>query len=130
MLLPAHAALHALLTWAQRHRPQGSWELKVAGLARIAEGHLVYRRQLFLADGGSPAGWEEECARAVALRRCGNVECANLEGATEAGLPRKRCSGCRVLHFCSDACLRAAWGAGHRAVCRRLSAQAAAVAGR
>ena len=129
MLLPAHAALHTLLPWAQQHQPSGGWEAEVARLAGDVEEQLACRRQLFLADGGCAARWEEECARALALRRCGNVKCANLEGPAETRLSRKLCSGCRVLHFCSDACLHAAWGAGHRAVSRRLAAQAPASGG-
>lgn len=45
--------------------------------------------------------------------------CCNLSGATEAGLRLQRCSGCDVARFCSEACHKAAWRAGHKGACKR-----------
>ena len=36
------------------------------------------------------------------------------------------CSGCRQRKYCSEACQRAAWRAGHKEECRRLRARASA----
>jgi len=52
-------------------------------------------------------------------RRCGN-----LSGASEAGLRTQVCSGCNVARYCSTACQKAAWRAGHRGACQRLQARA------
>jgi ATP-dependent RNA helicase DHX37/DHR1 len=59
---------------------------------------------------------------------CCNPGCVNLQGASEAALlgPGSRCSGCKVARFCSKECSMAAWKAGHKAVCKRLKADAAA----
>jgi hypothetical protein len=48
----------------------------------------------------------------------------NLSGATEAGLRLQLCSGCSIARYCSQACQRVAWRAGHKGVCRRLHARA------
>ena len=37
----------------------------------------------------------------AAARRCCHMGCTNLAGGSEAELPTKRCSGCRVARFCS-----------------------------
>ncbi|KAL4447641.1 hypothetical protein ABPG75_004860 [Micractinium tetrahymenae] len=57
-------------------------------------------------------------AHALGMRRgCANPLCANLSGACEAGSAGRRCSGCRAVHFCSDACSRADW-AQHKLFCK------------
>jgi len=50
--------------------------------------------------------------------------CRNLSGVTEAGLRLQLCSGCNTARYCSEACQRAAWRAGHNGACRRLRARA------
>ena len=52
-------------------------------------------------------------ARALALRSCANPRCSNLAGASEGALRGRKCGGCRVVRYCSDACCRADWPA-HR----------------
>ena len=76
--------------------------------------------------GGEEAGGAAEAGRVRAKLRCASLACANLAGASEAALPRKRCSACRVAWYCSADCARAAWAAGHKAACRQLAAQRAA----
>ncbi len=46
--------------------------------------------------------------------------CRNLSGATEAGLRLQLCSGCNTARYCSEACQKAAWRAGHKSACRCL----------
>ena len=58
-------------------------------------------------------------ASAPGARRCGN-----LSGASEAGLRLLTCSGCNVARYCSPACHKAAWRAGHRGACQRLRERA------
>ena len=63
-------------------------------------------------------------ARALALLKCGNPRCARLEGCSEAAAPRgKRCSGCRLVWFCSEACSQAEWPQ-HKHACKLLQAPA------
>ena len=54
-------------------------------------------------------------AHLLRMRRC-----HNLSGATEAGLRLQLCSGCNTARYCSQACQRLAWRAGHKGACRRL----------
>jgi hypothetical protein len=62
---------------------------------------------------------------------CNNPGCRNLEGLSEHELvsgKSSRCSGCKVARYCSRECQTEHWGApaGHKAVCKRLRAAAAA----
>ncbi|KAF8056018.1 hypothetical protein HT031_006539 [Scenedesmus sp. PABB004] len=62
---------------------------------------------------------------------CSNPACANLAGLSEAALARGSscvCSGCCVVRVCGPACHKAYWRAGHKAVCKRLQAEAAEAA--
>jgi hypothetical protein len=67
-----------------------------------------------------------EVAQAAATRSCAYLACANLgaEGATEAGEGggSKKCSGCRVAWYCSEACQYADWKVGHKRMCKALAA--------
>ncbi|KAL4452575.1 hypothetical protein ABPG75_008237 [Micractinium tetrahymenae] len=63
---------------------------------------------------------------ALAALPCANAACCSLAGSSEAALPSRRCSGCRVSRFCSTLCSKQAWEAGHRAACKALAAAAAA----
>ena len=83
-----------------------------------------------------PAGcWSRGCGalqRAALLVRCllspmprlssapGARRCRNLSGASEAGLRTLLCSGCNAARYCTAACQKAAWRAGHRGACQRL----------
>ncbi len=58
-------------------------------------------------------------ASALGARRCGD-----LSGASEAGLRTQLCSGCNVARYCSAACQKTAWRAGHKGACQRLRARA------
>jgi hypothetical protein len=62
---------------------------------------------------------------------CNNPGCMNLDGVSEQELVSgrsSRCSGCKVARYCSRECQAEHWGApaGHKAVCKRLRAAAAA----
>ncbi|KAL4421385.1 hypothetical protein ABPG75_010676 [Micractinium tetrahymenae] len=65
-------------------------------------------------------------AQALAQRPCAHLLCGNPLGGWEDSevLRGKRCSGCRVVRFCSRECSVAAWP-GHKAACRALAAAAA-----
>jgi hypothetical protein len=53
--------------------------------------------------------------------------CCGTCGKTAADGARLRlCSGCHVARFCSDACYKAAWKAGHRQECKAAAAAAGA----
>jgi len=62
----------------------------------------------------------------VALERACRAprRCCNLSGTTEAGLRLRLCSSCNTARYCSEACQRVAWRAGHKGACRRLHARA------
>ncbi|KAL4444211.1 hypothetical protein ABPG75_011948 [Micractinium tetrahymenae] len=67
---------------------------------------------------------EEAAASEAALaaaRRCANMGCTNLAGASDAELPTKRCSRCLLLRYCSPACQAADWQR-HRACCQPAKA--------
>jgi hypothetical protein len=57
---------------------------------------------------------------------CSNPRCCCLEGLSEAEMKTQVCAGCRGVRYCSAACQRAHWKAGHKEVCK--AAQAAAEA--
>ncbi|PRW57894.1 zeta- subunit of COP-I complex [Chlorella sorokiniana] len=58
-------------------------------------------------------------ARAMALRACANPRCTNLAGDSEGALKGRRCTGCRLVRFCSEACSKQDWQA-HKRACRLL----------
>ncbi len=60
-------------------------------------------------------------ARALALRACANPRCTKLAGDSEAALKGRRCSGCRLVRYCCEACSKQDWQA-HKRACRLLSA--------
>ena len=61
-----------------------------------------------------------QLAEALATRPCGHVGCTAIAGPSEAGMPRsKRCSGCRLVHYCGAACQKADWPS-HKAACQVL----------
>ncbi|KAL4444276.1 hypothetical protein ABPG75_012013 [Micractinium tetrahymenae] len=63
---------------------------------------------------------EEAAASEAALaaaRRCANMGCTNLAGASDAQLRTQRCGRCQQLRYCSAACSAADWPR-HRAICR------------
>jgi hypothetical protein len=59
-------------------------------------------------------------------RGCCNPRCYCLDGVSEWGMKTQVCVACRGARYCSAACQRAHWSAGHKAVCK--AAQAAAKA--
>jgi hypothetical protein len=52
--------------------------------------------------------------------------CCSFCGASAAapGTRLRLCRGCRAARFCSDACYRKGWAAGHRQACKAAQAQA------
>jgi hypothetical protein len=68
-----------------------------------------------------------EAAQAAAVRSCAYLRCANLPGfsggpAAAEGAGSMRCSACRSVWYCGEACSHANWRAGHRRVCKALAA--------
>jgi hypothetical protein len=68
-------------------------------------------------------------ARLAAARSCAYLGCANVaaEGGPAAGQGRgsKKCSGCRAVWYCGEACQLADWReGGHRRMCRKLAGSA------
>jgi hypothetical protein len=59
---------------------------------------------------------------------CSNPRCACLEGISEAEVKIQSCAGCRGARYCSAACQRAHWNAGHKEVCKAAQAAAKAAA--
>ena len=45
----------------------------------------------------------------LGMRRCGNLRCANVAGASEADLLIRTCASCLTFLYCSAACQRADW---------------------
>jgi hypothetical protein len=65
-----------------------------------------------------PVGWA-----------CNNAACTNLAKLSELQLVRgkaKVCGGCKLVRMCSAECQRQHWKAGHKLVCKKLAAAAAA----
>jgi hypothetical protein len=62
---------------------------------------------------------------------CSNPRCCCLEGASEAEMKTQVCAGCRGVRYCSAACQKVHWRAGHKEVCKaaQAAAKAAAVGG-
>jgi hypothetical protein len=59
---------------------------------------------------------------------CSNPRCCCLEGASEAEMKTQVCAGCRGARYCSAACQKAHWKAGHKEVCKAAQAAAKAAA--
>jgi hypothetical protein len=53
----------------------------------------------------------------AALRTCGNPLCGEMGGDSEAGLPRRACTRCRAVSYCSPACQWQQWALGHKQQC-------------
>jgi hypothetical protein len=74
---------------------------------------------------------ESQLARAqvAAARSCAYLSCANLAAkgrpAGGPGCGSRKCSGCRAVWYCGEACQLADWReGGHRRVCKQLAAAA------
>jgi hypothetical protein len=104
------AELAAVLAW-EGNREGGGGPCQCAGCRADAEA-VVARRDVVAM----------RCARALALRSCANTRCTDLRGPSEAALRGRRCGGCGVVRYCSEACSRADSQA-HRRACRLLQAQ-------
>jgi hypothetical protein len=68
-------------------------------------------------------------ARLAAARSCAYLGCANLAAkagpAAGQGRGSKKCSGCRAVWYCGEACQLADWReGGHRRMCRKLAVAA------
>jgi hypothetical protein len=77
---------------------------------------------------------QKQQAEYAAARSCAYLGCANLaaEGGPAAGQGHgsKKCSGCRAVWYCGEACQLADWReGGHRRVCKQLAATAPRQAG-
>jgi hypothetical protein len=59
---------------------------------------------------------------------CNNPRCCCLEGPTEAEMKFQACAACRGARYCSAACQRAHWSAGHKEVCKAVQAAVKAAA--
>jgi hypothetical protein len=105
----------------QESTPAPAASLPVSDVVAAAAGRLAAPLQAF--------GLAVAVAFPAACLCC-NPGCGNLQGSSEVALlgPGSRCSGCKQARFCSKECLTAAWKAGHKAVCKRLKAAAAAAA--
>ncbi|KAI8473915.1 MAG: hypothetical protein J3K34DRAFT_518623 [Monoraphidium minutum] len=84
------------------------------------------------AAAAAPEREEEGDAVVEAVRvegpRLHAVACAACGRAAAPGVQLKLCVGCRSVRYCSEACAKAAWPAGHREECRELKAQRKAAA--
>lgn len=58
-------------------------------------------------------------AASMALLPCAFPLCSNLQGCSKGRVRGRRCSGCRVVRYCSVDCQRKDWGE-HRQVCKQL----------
>lgn len=56
---------------------------------------------------------------ALGLRRCSYPGCGNLAGPAEAALKTRRCSACRVVRYCGEACSHEDWRR-HKKGCKLL----------
>ncbi|KAL4439788.1 hypothetical protein ABPG75_002789 [Micractinium tetrahymenae] len=82
-----------------------------SGFDRIELRHLLLSNEELTAE-----------ERARASLRCANLACCQVDGPSEAALPSKRCSGCRLVRYCSAACSAADWPR-HRRRCRLIVAE-------
>ncbi|KAL4444275.1 hypothetical protein ABPG75_012012 [Micractinium tetrahymenae] len=90
--------------------------MPIADPACLAEWHNVTAAEAPLVQQQGDEAAASEAALA-ATRRCGNMGCINLEGASDAQLRTQRCGRCRLLRYCSAACSAADWRR-HHACCR------------
>ncbi len=47
---------------------------------------------------------EREAQKALGVRGCANPLCTNMRGCSEGRLHGRRCSGCRLVRYCSKEC--------------------------
>jgi hypothetical protein len=59
---------------------------------------------------------------------CSNPRCCCMYGLSEATMQTQVCVACRGARYCSPACQRAHWRAGHKEVCKAVQAAAKAAA--
>jgi hypothetical protein len=59
---------------------------------------------------------------------CSNPCCCCLEGLSEGEMKTQVCAACRGARYCSAACQRAHWRAGHKEVCKAVQAATKAAA--
>lgn len=94
------------------------------------EGRALAQAVPYLRGGEEPKEWARQAAGTptaelevlAAARRCAHLRCTNLEGASEAELSSKTCSGCRLARYCSPACAGVDWRQ-HKVTCRQLAAK-------
>lgn len=60
-------------------------------------------------------------AHAMATLHCGYVGCMSI---TLPNVKGKLCSGCKVVRYCSEKCLKADWKKNHRIACKAIAAGA------
>jgi hypothetical protein len=59
---------------------------------------------------------------------CSNPRCCCLDGVSEEEMKTQVCAACHGARYCSAACQRAHWKAGHKEVCKAVQAAAQAAA--
>jgi hypothetical protein len=65
---------------------------------------------------GSVASGSAASCRSVVASCC--AQCGKTEGELGAGEKLRKCGGCGVARYCSGACQKLAWSAGHKKECR------------
>lgn len=92
-------------------------------LERVAIARADYRHTLIEANVLITMVWElhaHDHLNGRLVLGCCHLRCNNLEGASEACLPTKLCSGCKRVRYRSLGCQKAAWQrGGHHLVCQK-----------
>jgi len=104
-----------VMTWLFPHCSSVSCVGRLMELAQVAPEerfrHLLRghdkERELIVSPG----------SKSFDLRPCANEECHRMQGVDEDKFGR--CSGCRMVYYCSTECARKSWHAGHKAYCKR-----------
>ncbi|EFN59810.1 hypothetical protein CHLNCDRAFT_133543 [Chlorella variabilis] len=113
--------------WAEAQR--GGQPLPLAGRAELyqreampAAIELGALLQQYWSLPEQVAAAELKLAEIAACRPCAHLRCPRLD-TTSGDSRNKLCAGCRAVRFCSPACSKAAWKAGHKRVCGALAAK-------
>ena len=115
------AALSGLLEqcgaeWSSTSPARLRQMLKDGGVdVAVSEKRMKRIKAWAVAEASVASGSAASC-RSVVASCC--AQCGKTEGELGAGEKLRKCGGCGVARYCSGACQKVAWSAGHKKECR------------
>lgn len=82
----------------------------------------IYNPEVSVTIRQHPDEWLASVGASEPMQVCSYEECAQRY-MPHGGQKRKKCSVCKVARYCSEACQRAHWKAGHKRECKDIAAR-------